>query len=243
MTGKLGILRDLLEWNKIDPPDEWEIHRNNLCYNNYTHNRNPFIDFPQWADYIWGTYENGTYSASPTGAANPQTDSVNDSGEIKVEEINKPSGKFDVGQVRTLKATTIDNSPITWSVEDPSIVSLDKTSTASGEEVKVTALKNGKTKVIASATVEGKAVSKAYTILVGDNPQDGKDEFDAKAFFEANKVWFIVIGVAAVILIIVLIIVFASMNKKQKKKAKSVVKKAVKKTVKNSSKNSGNKKK
>ena len=243
VTGKLGILRDLLEWNKIDPPDEWEIHRNNLCYNNYTHNRNPFIDFPQWADFIWGTYENGTYSASPTGAANPQTDSVNDSGEIKVEEINKPSGKFDVGQVRTLKATTIDNSPITWSVEDPSIVSLDKTSTASGEEVKVTALKNGKTKVIASATVEGKAVSKAYTILVGDNPQDGKDEFDAKAFFEANKVWFIVIGVAAVILIIVLIIVFASMNKKQKKKAKSVVKKAVKKTMKNSSKNSGNKKK
>ena len=28
-----GILEDLLEWNKLDPVDKHEIHRNNLCYN------------------------------------------------------------------------------------------------------------------------------------------------------------------------------------------------------------------
>lgn len=49
-----GQLDVLLQWNKIDPPDEYEIHRNDLIYNNYQFNRNPFIDFPQWADYIWG---------------------------------------------------------------------------------------------------------------------------------------------------------------------------------------------
>ena len=51
----MGLLSDLLAWNKKDPVDEYEVHRNNLLYKNYTNNRNPFIDFPNWADAIWGT--------------------------------------------------------------------------------------------------------------------------------------------------------------------------------------------
>lgn len=73
----IGILHDLLEWHKADPVDEFEIHRNNILFNNYTNNRNPFIDFPEWADFIWGTpEENMTYSA-PTGYANPAMDTIN----------------------------------------------------------------------------------------------------------------------------------------------------------------------
>lgn len=81
-TGKIGILQDSLEWNKMDPVDSFEIHRNNLLFNNYSFNRNPFIDFPQWADYIWGTCASGEYAPTPTGAANPQTD--------KIAEGNEP---------------------------------------------------------------------------------------------------------------------------------------------------------
>ena len=76
-TGKMGILQDLLEWNRLDPPDEWEIHRNNLCYNNFTNNRNPFIDFPEWAEYIWGKSEDGSYSSTSTGYVNLETDVIN----------------------------------------------------------------------------------------------------------------------------------------------------------------------
>ena len=65
VAGEYGILSDLLEWNKLDPVDEFELHRNNLCYNNYTNNRNPFIDFPEWADLIWGE-DKTTKSANPT---------------------------------------------------------------------------------------------------------------------------------------------------------------------------------
>ena len=72
-TGKIGILQDLLEWNKLDPVDSFEIHRNNLLYRNYSHNRNPFIDFPQWADYIWGTSEDLNH---PTGSAKPSSDTI-----------------------------------------------------------------------------------------------------------------------------------------------------------------------
>lgn len=52
-----GELSDLLEWNKLDPVDEEEIRRNDLVYNGIQYNRNPFVDFPSWAD---ACFSNGT---------------------------------------------------------------------------------------------------------------------------------------------------------------------------------------
>ena len=73
VTGKLGITKDLLEWNKLDPVDNYELHRNNLLYRNFTNNRNPFIDFPEWADYIWGTNSEGKFANPASNAiARPQ---------------------------------------------------------------------------------------------------------------------------------------------------------------------------
>lgn len=49
----LGILDDLLEWNRMDPPDEFELRRNNLIFEKYQFNRNVFVDCPQLADIIF----------------------------------------------------------------------------------------------------------------------------------------------------------------------------------------------
>ena len=81
-TGKMGILTDLLAWHHADPVDDFEIKRNNILFKNYTNNRNPFIDYPEWADYIWGTatYEDRTYKSynpTPTGYADTTTDVIN----------------------------------------------------------------------------------------------------------------------------------------------------------------------
>ena len=43
----------LLRWNKQDPVSQKEIDRNNAIYNDYQHNRNPFVDHPEFADMIW----------------------------------------------------------------------------------------------------------------------------------------------------------------------------------------------
>lgn len=48
--GKLSVL---LEWNKKDPVDSFEMNRNNVIFEKYQENRNPFIDHPEWADKIW----------------------------------------------------------------------------------------------------------------------------------------------------------------------------------------------
>ncbi|MCD8305889.1 MAG: endonuclease [Prevotella sp.] len=53
MTLKSWIIPTLLEWNAADPVDEAEIQRNEDIAK-YQANRNPFIDYPELADYIWG---------------------------------------------------------------------------------------------------------------------------------------------------------------------------------------------
>jgi endonuclease I len=42
-----------LEWNEFDPVDDFERHRNEVLYS-YQGNRNPFIDYPEFANLIWG---------------------------------------------------------------------------------------------------------------------------------------------------------------------------------------------
>lgn len=53
-TGDLGDLATLLNWHRNDPPDDFEMNRNNIVYN-WQKNRNPFIDQPELVEYIWGT--------------------------------------------------------------------------------------------------------------------------------------------------------------------------------------------
>lgn len=48
-----GKLSTLLQWNLLDPPDAFERNRNNVIYS-FQHNRNPFIDNPEFAQLIWG---------------------------------------------------------------------------------------------------------------------------------------------------------------------------------------------
>ncbi|MDD7315395.1 MAG: endonuclease [Bacilli bacterium] len=46
-------LKLLLEWNKLDPVSELEVNRNNYIAK-IQGNRNPFIDYPEFANMIWG---------------------------------------------------------------------------------------------------------------------------------------------------------------------------------------------
>lgn len=46
-------LNVLMQWHHQDPVSAKEIARNDSIYYLYQHNRNPFIDHPEWADSIW----------------------------------------------------------------------------------------------------------------------------------------------------------------------------------------------
>ncbi|EAP98200.1 extracellular ribonuclease [Janibacter sp. HTCC2649] len=48
--GKLTVLK---AWSAGDPPDTFEKRRNDRIYAQWQHNRNPFIDHPEWVTSIW----------------------------------------------------------------------------------------------------------------------------------------------------------------------------------------------
>ncbi|MEU2976030.1 endonuclease [Streptomyces hirsutus] len=48
--GRLSVLK---AWNEQDPPDAFEQRRNQVIHDSYQHNRNPFIDHPEWVEAIW----------------------------------------------------------------------------------------------------------------------------------------------------------------------------------------------
>ncbi len=39
-------------WHDNDPVDTIETQRNNVIYTDWQHNRNPFIDHPEWVGQI-----------------------------------------------------------------------------------------------------------------------------------------------------------------------------------------------
>ena len=205
----MGILSDLLEWNELDPVDEYEIHRNNLIYKNYQHNRNPFIDFPQWANYIWGDKVGQTI--------NPTIDRINGAG----LSISVSKTTIDLNGTIQVSATSADASPITWAISDDTIASLSQTTSSSGENITITGLKEGSFSLTAKATVDGEEITKTINLSVT----------------KAKTIpWlYIIIGAVVVVILIILVITIPSVRKKITKSAKKSAQKAVRKQVKKSS--------
>lgn len=83
----------LLAWAAQDPVSQKEIDRNEQVYK-AQHNRNPFIDFPNLAEYIWGSKKGEAFDANaggdipePGGDPNlftPVQDSALDFGEVAI---------------------------------------------------------------------------------------------------------------------------------------------------------------
>lgn len=62
----------LLEWSRQDPVDEIEVERNEAVFG-IQGNRNPFIDFPNLAEYIWGDSTEVAFSVDgSTPIVNPE---------------------------------------------------------------------------------------------------------------------------------------------------------------------------
>ena len=59
----------MLKWHRQDPVSQKEIDRNNAIYK-AQHNRNPYIDHPELAEYIWGDKQNESWKPG-SGAITP----------------------------------------------------------------------------------------------------------------------------------------------------------------------------
>lgn len=67
----------LLDWSRHDPVSQKEIDRNNVV-EQYQGNRNPFVDFPGLAEYIWGTRTTETFYVDDQEDIDPTPPSTGD---------------------------------------------------------------------------------------------------------------------------------------------------------------------
>lgn len=119
--GFLGDLATLLDWHRNDPPDDFEMNRNNVIYT-WQFNRNPFIDQSDLVEYIWGNNVGDVWS-QPLGIKdttildikiypNPTTNSIYIKG-IKAQSIVEI---FSVDGRRLSKSLISNNSMLDLNV-------------------------------------------------------------------------------------------------------------------------------
>ena len=156
--GLAGDLATLLQWNELDPVDEYEIHRNNLIYNNFQLNRNPFIDHPEWARIAYDTSYSGSGASTASG-----TSSVGSNPDVLVQSItlNATSHNMNINDEFTLSATinpvNAGNKTLTWASSVPSVASVSNGL--------ITGLSVGNTTITATAN-DGSGIFASCTISV-----------------------------------------------------------------------------
>lgn len=81
----------LLEWDKLDPVSQKEIDRNEVIYK-HQKNRNPFIDCPGLADYIWGNKKNTPFHLDGSVEPGPDPDEPDPSDPVNPDPSPTPAG-------------------------------------------------------------------------------------------------------------------------------------------------------
>lgn len=126
----------LLKWHKQDPVSEKEVNRNNAVYA-VQGNRNPYIDYPQLADYVWGDSINYTFHLNGdvedgSGNDKPGTD-IPDGYDLKLfEDFEEAPYQFkpiecdfpwhfeyQCGEVTSYDDNDVANDAESWLVSDP----------------------------------------------------------------------------------------------------------------------------
>lgn len=132
-------LSTLLEWNDLDPVDEYEYHRNNLIYKNVQRNRNPYVDHPEWVRRVFD--EN--YS-------------------LTVPDIELDQNyNLHIGDVLQLDVNLSEFSDVKLTY-DEEIIEIDKTN------LTITPLKTGVTDLTIEYSNNGSTKSVSTTITVQD---------------------------------------------------------------------------
>ena len=87
----------LLKWHRQDPVSDKEVQRNEAVYK-IQNNRNPFIDFPELAEYIWGTKVDDVFDISNTTTPSGTPTLI-----TPVQDMSLDFGQVAVGQTTSAK--------------------------------------------------------------------------------------------------------------------------------------------
>lgn len=158
---KEWYVRLLLRWHEQDPVSQKEIDRNNEIYNSYQHNRNPFIDHPEYAEQIW--------SATPALLAFTSTPVT--SAQVGVAYTYNAAASGGNGSPITISATT---KPVWLTLSSTGNGTATLSGTPQSDDV-------GSYNVVLNATDGTDNVTQSFTVTVSVQPSGGET---AKETFE-----------------------------------------------------------
>lgn len=185
----IGDFDTLYKWHLEEPPTREEIYRNN-CVAAIQGNRNPFIDHPEYAYYIYseaGSYYSSSYSNSLANSVKSLTESKGDPyGNLSTVSptamtLSKQSITLEQGLSETITVSTTPanaSKRVTWTTANKGVATVDggkitavgvgtttiTATSAVDASVKATATVTvTKAKEVSYVTVNGNPVKKAYT--------------------------------------------------------------------------------
>ncbi len=185
----IGDFDTLYKWHLEEPPTREEIYRNN-CVAAIQGNRNPFIDHPEYAYYIYseaGSYYSSSYSNSLANSVKSLTESKGDPyGNLSTVSptamtLSKQSITLEQGLSETITVSTTPanaSKRVTWTTANKDVATVDggkitavgvgtttiTATSAVDASVKATATVTvTKAKEVSYVTVNGNPVKKVYT--------------------------------------------------------------------------------
>lgn len=167
----IGDFKTLMKWHLEELPTQEEINRNQAVYE-IQGNRNPFIDHPEYAAYIYseaGSYyaNNGTTMANEVNALLANNNPYG--GQTNVEPtkltLDEYSCTLEVGQSRALTLGVVPangNKSVTWESKNNSVATVDQYG-------KITAVSTGTATIAAVSKVNANVA--AYCVVTVVKPR------------------------------------------------------------------------
>ncbi len=167
----IGDFKTLMKWHLEEVPTQEEINRNQAVYE-IQGNRNPFIDHPEYAAYIYseaGSYyaNNGTTMANEVNALLANNNPYG--GQTNVEPtkltLDEYSCTLEVGQSRALTLGVVPangNKSVTWESKNNSVATVDQNG-------KITAVSTGTATIAAVSKVNANVA--AYCVVTVVKPR------------------------------------------------------------------------
>ena len=162
-------INQLLEWHRNDPVSTLETTRNDAVYDIQS-NRNPFIDYPELVEYIWGnmqgsSWPNGGSSTTPVLSAPTNGSTVN----VGTHTGDGVSKTITVSGSNLTKALTVSVSGTGFSVTPTSI-----TASNANNGTTVTVTYNGtSTNATGTLTISSSEVSSTVNLTASYNSGGG----------------------------------------------------------------------
>ena len=185
----------MMEWHREDPVSEKERVRNNAIYA-HQGNRNPFIDYPCLAEYIWGTKKGETVDFSKIVSSYDDNfaNTENQCGcEITSTDpritVSSKSVAFGTVEINSQNSQTItakgsnltDNISLAISGTNAGMFSLSKNSVSAGEEVTITYTPTAEGTHTATLTLTSNGATSVEVTLTGSGAKKYTVTFDAGA--------------------------------------------------------------